>query len=182
VHPDVDRRRQRLQLGERPGEIAVQRQRDLRERGDGVAGGGRVGGVGFDEEHRPLAAHQLAAEVLGDGDRELHFAPRKQAVELGWRLRLSLHAEVAACLHRREQGARVDAGIGREHRGRQALGIGIDGVAEEDELQHGNADDHAEGEAVALELDELFHDDAEPALPRETVRSHWKLSGAPAMR
>src|SRR5207244_2540690 len=97
-------------------------------------------------------------------------------------------AEVAARLHRGKQRARVGARIGREHRGRQALRVGVDRVAEEDELQHRDADDHAEGQAVALELDELLDDDPDPARPREahcssacTCSIRWmKTSSSPA--
>src|SRR5205085_1794689 len=93
--------------------------------------------------------------------------------------RKGIEAEVAARLHRREQGARVRARVCREHRGRQPLRVGVDGVAEEDQLQHRDADDHAEGQAVAPELDELLDDDAGPAGPG---KHHWTLSSALSIR
>jgi hypothetical protein len=50
--------------------------RNLRKRRDGVADRLRVGGVGLHQEHRPLAAHELAVEVFGDGDGEQDLAAR----------------------------------------------------------------------------------------------------------
>src|SRR5437762_14167725 len=55
------------------------------------------------------------------------------------------------------------------------LGIGIDGEAEQRELNDRNADDHAEGQAVALQLDEFLADDAEPARDREVVAHSMNL-------
>ncbi len=44
------------------------------ERRHRVRGRDGVGGVRLDQQHRALAAHQLAREILGDGDHELHVA------------------------------------------------------------------------------------------------------------
>lgn len=42
-------------------------------------------------------------------------------------------------------------------------GVGIDGEAEEHELNDGQADHHAEGDAVAPHLDELFPEHGDEA-------------------
>src|SRR6185295_13862395 len=47
------------------------------------------------------------------------------------------------------------------------------------QLQHRDADDHAEGEPVALQLDELLDDDADPARPGKI---HYAASTLLVMR
>jgi hypothetical protein len=173
VHADVDRRRRGLELGQAALEVPVQRrERDLRKRRDGVPGRRWVRGVCLDQQDGALAAHQPAAEILRDRDGELHLAEREQPLELVFGRHLVVDAEVAARLQCRDQAPRIHARVGAQHRGRQPLGVGIDRVAEEDELQHRDADDHAEGEPVAPELDELLDDDPEPALQREPLAVH----------
>ena len=43
-----------------------------------------------------------------------------------------------------------------QHGGRQVVRRGIDGVTEQQELHHRDRDDHREGDAIALQLDELL--------------------------
>src|ERR1041385_1430000 len=70
--------------------------------------------------------------------------------------------------------------------------IGVDGVAEQQQLDERNHDDHRKRNTVALELDEFFHEDGPgPAqeiavdpprrLPWQHV-THWKLSRALPIR
>ena len=76
--------------------------------------------------------------------------------------------EIAARLHRRDVAAReLAAGRRSITRGRQVLRIGVDRVAEQHQLHDRNADDHAEGDAVAPQLQELLEHDAPPARERE---------------
>ena len=49
--------------------------------------------------------------------------------------------------------------VSADHRRRQALGSRVDREAEQHQLQHRNADDHPEGQAVAPQLDEFLDDD-----------------------
>src|SRR6185436_16067636 len=99
--------------------------------------------------------------------------------------RLAFDAEVAAVTQCPKHRALMDAVVGREHRSWQVLRVGVDGEAEQNQLQHRNTDDHAEGEPVALELDELLQHDADPARQRRAAgvrgRAHWKLSSVPFM-
>ena len=75
------------------------------ERRHGITHRRRIRRIGLDQQHRALAAYQLAAEVLRDGDRELHLAAREQAFQLAFAGDEAIEAVVAAGLHRREQGA-----------------------------------------------------------------------------
>src|SRR5205085_10105397 len=115
----------------------------------------------------------LAAEVLRDRHGELHLAAREQALELVLVAHEGMDAEVAAGLHRREERARVLARVRRQRRRGQRLRVAVDGIAKEDELHHRDADDHPEGQAIALELDELLDDDPHPPRPG---KHYWALS------
>ena len=50
-----------------------------RQRGDGGARRGGIGGVGFDQQRRALAAQQFAREIHGNVEHELHLALRERA-------------------------------------------------------------------------------------------------------
>ena len=68
------------------GNVAVVRQRGLQhlaERAERRAGGHRIGGVGRDQQRRPVAAPHRALEVGRDLDGEQHLAGGQQLVELG---------------------------------------------------------------------------------------------------
>ena len=72
----------------------------------------------------------------------------------------------------RDRSKREAVAIGDQRSSGQVLGIGIDGETEQHELDHRNADNHAEGQPVTLELHELFGHDAEPARDREKRVHH----------
>ena len=72
--------------------------------------------------------------------------------------------------------ARKNAVVRRINRRGQVLRVGIDGVAEEDELEQRNADHHGERDAVAAHLDEFLADDRPEPLPVEFVRLHESAS------
>ncbi len=57
---------------------------------------------------------------------------------------------------RREDRAADIAVLVHEHGGRQMARVGVDGVAEQQELHDGNEDHGRERDAVAPELDELL--------------------------
>ena len=65
-----------------------------------------------------------------------------------------------------QERACEDAVVLHEHRGRQVLRIGVDGIAEQHELNEGDDDHGREGEAVAAKLDQLFDESGDEALPR----------------
>jgi hypothetical protein len=129
---------------------------------DRAVGRHRIGGIGLDQHDRRLPAHQIAVEAGWKGDDELHLAAIEQAVSLTL-VDTADDLEVIAVLHRRDVGTSKRARIGHDDGGRQMLGIGIDRVAEKHQLHDRDADDHAEGQPVAFELDELLEQDAEPA-------------------
>ena len=115
---------------------------------DGAAGGLWIGGIGLDRDRHRAAAHQIALEIRGEADDELHLAAR-QGTRCLILADAAEHVEIATVLHRRDEGARRRTGLGNHHGRRQVFRIRIDGEAEQHQLQDRNADDHAEGQPVA---------------------------------
>ena len=76
----------------------------------------------------------------------------------------AIDAKIFGDLHAGDDGARDRPRIGHDDTGRHAFRVGVDGVAEEDELDDRNADDHGEGQPVAPHLDDLFQEDGANAL------------------
>ena len=71
VNAQVDRAARASKIGERALEIVLERHlHEHAQRTDGVAGCGRIGRIGLDEQHRPVAAQEVAAEVLRDRHHE----------------------------------------------------------------------------------------------------------------
>src|SRR6185369_8773263 len=116
-----------------------------------------------------------AREVDRKADHELHLAAPKRVACRVLARELADELEIAARAHRGEVAARELALLGADDRGRQVLRLGVDRVAEEEELDDRDADDHPERDAVAPELQELLVDDSPPAVEREA--SH---RGAPS--
>jgi len=140
-------------------------------RGQRIGGGDRIGGVGVDQHLRALAAHQPAREVRRDGDHELHLAALQELVGLGLALGPMGEAHVAGVAERREDGARDLALVGRQHGGRQMMRVGVDGIAEQQELQDRHAEHHGEGQPVAAKLPHFLGDHGrEP--PPEAAQPH----------
>ena len=68
-----------------PGDRAAARVfSSRREAADGVADGGGIGPVGFDQKRGPVAPQEIAREVLRNADDELDLAPQR------WRAGLRL--------------------------------------------------------------------------------------------
>jgi hypothetical protein len=109
------------------------------------------------------------------GISEQHLSGEQQAVELGLVTRQRGDLEIFGVLQRRQDGAGKIAVLLQQHGGRQVARIGVDGIAEQDELHQRDHDDHDEGDAVALELDELLHQHrpslAQQSAAAETARS-----------
>ena len=90
--------------------------------------------------------------------------------------------EVLGRRHRLHERARELAVVGDDQRGRHVLGIGVDRVAEQRELDDRDADDHPERHAVAAELQELLGDHRPPALRTRRRRSFaWRLGASPKL-
>src|SRR5262245_3278312 len=102
--------------------------------------------------------------------------------------------EIARVLKGAQDRAAEIALLLQQHRGRQVARVGVDGIAEQDELDERDHDDHRERDAVALELDELLDQHGDGATPEAadgvilhnrwnvTLHGHWKLSCALARR
>ena len=164
------RRGRRSQRRQRPVEIAREgRVGELVYRGDRVAGRDWIGRVGFDQQRRTFSAHQALRKIRRNGHHELRLAGREHAVRIRLVTCLADECEIIGVLEGRENVTRKLTVVGDERGSRQMLRIGVDGEAEQDELDDRNADDHAEGQPVAFELDELLAYDAEPARDREPV-------------
>ncbi len=90
--------------------------------------------------------------------------------------------EVARVLERAQDRAAEIALLLQQHRGRQIARIGVDGVAEQQELHQRDHDDHRERDAVALELDELLDQHRDRATPEaadgDVLRSRWNVDCA----
>ncbi len=171
----------RAQAGERAGEVAVEDGvGEGVDGGEGGAGGGGVGGVGLDEDGRAFAAEEFAGEILGDVDDELDVAELEEARGLGFGGGLAHEVEVVAGAEGLHEGAGERPLVGGADGGGEVTRVGVDGVAEHQQLHERDADHHAEGHAVAFHLDELFQHDGPEAVEREAV--HEKLSFAVSMR
>jgi hypothetical protein len=93
VHDQIERRRSATQTGERAFQVVPQRIcQDRLGECDSAGCGGRVGCVGFDQDLRVFAAHQLPGEARRDRDNKGHFAPGQQVAGLAGVI--CLHDEV----------------------------------------------------------------------------------------
>src|SRR5215831_18208314 len=140
-----------------------------------------------------VAAAHRALEIGRNFDSEQHRAGREQVIELGLVLDDMGDVEICGVLNRLEDRAAEIALLLQQHRGRKVARIGVDGVAEQQQLNERDHDDHGERNAVALELDELLDQHRPSPTPevggrasaRRTdgsERGHWKLSLALPMR
>src|SRR5262249_268235 len=75
--------------------------------------------------------------------------------------------EIVGVLHRRENGAGERSFGARENRRRELLGIGVNGIAEQRELEDRHENHGGEGHAVAPHLNE-FLDNHHPHAPQES--------------
>jgi hypothetical protein len=145
-----------------------------RQGGHGAAGRRGVAGVGLDQDLGVVAARHAAAEVARERDGELHVAAPDHGVELGRAARLGGEVEVERVLQRRGDRAGVTAVLLHQHRSRQVARLGVDGVAEQDQLHHRDAQHHRPGDPVAGDLLELLDQHREHAAPRGSL--HRTLS------
>ena len=170
VHGAVRARQKR----ERPLEVVLQGAVDQRAQGaNGIAGRRRVRRIRFHQHGGAVAAQEIAGETLRNIDDELHLAARQHAPGLGLGMHHAGEFEVTAVLDGVQQRAALRSIVGNQHGGGQVLGVRVDGEPEQNELHHGNADHHAEGEPVAPHLDELLHDHRpQPGQGEVVARAH----------
>ena len=120
------------------------------------SGGDRIARVGGDEQRWPVAATDRALEACRYLDAEQHAARAHQMVHLGFRMHHLAELEVGGVAECGEDRA-PDVGILiGEHRGRQMARGGVDGEAEERELDERDEDHGAERQTIAPELQELL--------------------------
>ena len=136
----------------------------------------RVGGVGDDEQRGALAAHQVAAEIGRDLHAELHGAGEQELVELLLARGAPHDVKIVARPHGRQERAREGAVVLDEHGGRQMLGVGVDGVAEQQELEQRDEDHRRESDAVAAKLDQLL-DEGRVDAPQRGARGARQRAG-----
>ena len=127
-------------------------------RAEGIAGRPWIGRIRLYEKDRPVTPEEIVGKILRDLDDELHLAPGQRVVRLRFCSDLLHEVEVARILDRGKERANLSAVVRQEHGRGQMLGVGVDGIPEEDELNEGNAYHHVEGEAVPAHLDELLDD------------------------
>ena len=155
-------------------------QRFLDNGGEGTAAGARgdrVRGIDIEQDLRSFAACQGAFEAGRYGHNESGLAVSHDGLDGVTRRHGPDQVEIFRGLHRLQDGATGRSGISHLHQGRQIARVCIDGIAEQEELHDGNADHHAEGQAVAQHLDEFLAQNGENA--REAI--HRKLSSAPVI-
>jgi len=176
---EVEGRRRRDPTRERSGKIAIERRgREQAQGGDGIARGGRIGRVGVEQDLRTGAAHDIAGKIRRNFDHELDGPAPDQRLRFLARFGPFRDPEIVGVFERREKRSREDRVVLREDGGRQVLRIGVDRIAEEQELHDRHAQHHREGELVAPHLDELLADQRGEAMEVEAVSDHAKLSGA----
>ena len=156
-----------LIIGHRhPLELAIERgRRYLAKRGDGVAGSGRIGGVGFDEEDRAVAAHHARFEVAGNRHQKQDRAFGDQIFGFFDAPGDVIEAVVTGIFECRCDCMGETAVADGEQRCRQCFRIGVDCESEEQKLNERYAEHHAESQTVAPHLDELLGENGKE--PRE---------------
>jgi hypothetical protein len=173
MHAQIERGRVTFEIGKRAGEVMGERGAvQGRQRRERVAGRDRVGGIGLDQDGGPAAAQQLAREVLGHAEHELNVAARQELCRLRLARDLPGDGEIARVLERLHQAAGEHAAIGEQERGRQVLGIGVDRVAEQGQLEQRHRDQHGKGQPVAPHLDEFLDQDRPETAPGQARAVH----------
>src|SRR5262249_1815362 len=109
-------------------------------------------------------------------NRKQHGARGQQTIEFGLAVDDVGDVKIRGVLKGLEDRTADIALLLQQHGGRQVPGIGVDRVPEQQKLNERNHDDHCEGNAVALELDELF-DQHRPSPAPEAAREACARSG-----
>jgi hypothetical protein len=125
-----------------------------------------------------IGAGHAAGEVGGDGHGELHAALADHLVQLGGRAGLGGEVEIVGVLQRADDRAREDRVLLHQHRGRQVARLGVDRIAEQQELDDRQQQHQRIGDAVAGELLELLDHHRGDAACGRAGAIHAKLSSA----
>ena len=174
---EVDRGRGGGEKGQRALEVILQSGLDQAgQRTQGIPGRGRVGSVRFDQARRPVATEQVAREVLRNIDYELNLAAGEGVAGFGLALYFADKIEVTAVFDGFQESPGLGSVIGHQDGSGQMLGVRVDGEAEENELEEGDADHHREREPVTAHLDGLL-DHHGPQSPQGEIMR--KSQGAP---
>ena len=145
--------------------------------GERIAGGGRIGGVGVDEDDRAQALDEVMFKLWGDVNGELNRAQAERFIGVG--LGCVGHGDrvVGAGLEGGDNGPGYRAPISVDDGGGKVFGVAVDGVPEQDKLCHRNAGEHRKGQAVPCHLGELLEDDGHQSAPAESwgfrVHEEW---------
>ncbi len=169
---------------DRVGQAAVARQRrgdDALERAERRAGGDGIAGVRHHQQRGLVAAPHPALEARRDLDAEQDGARPQPMVHLRFRAGDLGDGEVGRVVERRQHRAAEVALLVHQHGGRHVARRGVDGVAEQQELHHGDEQHHGEGQPVAAQLHELLDEHGPRARrggrPQQGLDAdHWKLS------
>ena len=113
--------------------------------------------------YNPIIETPRGSTVKFAYDRQtgMFVAKKKLPIRLSFPFAAKLphKIEVEAVLERSKNSASLRAGVSKQDRCRQMLGIRVDREPEEDELQQRDAKHHPEGHSIAPHLRELLHDD-----------------------
>ena len=143
---------------------------------------GRLGGKGVGRVHDHLqggrrAAPQEARVVVGDHDPRLRVPLGDGPVEGGPAVHVVHDPEVPRVLERGDEVAAFRGAGLVEHDGRQVLHIGLDRVAEHQQLNHGQAHHDHERQPVAAHLDEFLAEHRPEPAHHRSSRS-WRMMNA----
>ena len=159
----------RRRRGERRGwsdEIAFESPRcDPFQSPDSVHRGGRVRGIGDDENRGTLAANELAAKVGWYLNSELDGSRQDQVVEFAFTRHPLANVEIAGRPHRGEERPCEDAFVLRQHGCSKFLRIGVDRIPEKKELDQGDENHRNQRHPITSQLDEFLDKDRHKAPP-----------------
>ncbi len=139
---------------------------------DRVGRGGRVGSVSLDQYLGPFTAYQCAAEPGRDGNHKRHFAAGQQVGAGAGVVCVQYKAVIAGGFQRLDQGAGQRGVLFDQQRSGQLPGVGIDGVAEQDQLHNRNTEHHREGQTIAAHLHQLLHEHGPYPAARDQQTPH----------
>ncbi|MGY4429121.1 hypothetical protein ACVWWO_001598 [Bradyrhizobium sp. F1.13.1] len=115
---------------------------DHAERADRRARRHWIGGVGRDQQRRLIAAPHRPLEAARDLDAEQNLAGFQEIIETLDVVDFIEEAEIGGVLQRLQDRACEIGILLKQHRARQIVRRGVDGVAEQEQLHHRQHHDH----------------------------------------
>src|SRR5215468_72690 len=97
------------------GSLQIVLQRCIKKRPQGAerdSSRSRIGCVRLDQQRRPIATQEIAAEIFRNVDHKLNLTARKQIMPFGFSFYLTDEIEISAVLHRVEQRSSLRALVG----------------------------------------------------------------------